>query len=144
MVVVFMLFYHRIMFLRLLVMKDVYIREAMDTMIENMQQFEYRQMADTDLFEQTLAKWMANDEDLYGVFIGIDTLFIDTIIVPLLYDGMIAGLLIRDLLEFGENEMSSFEFIYSIIVCVLVGLSLGCYSCIAIATRVLKININRR
>merc|ERR1712113_365009 len=105
-----------------MVMKDLIIRQAVDAMVDETD-FEYQHITDTDHFQQTLAKCMAEDQDLRNVLIGVDTMWIDTIIVPMIYDGMVAALLIR-------GGMTLFEYIYSIAICVLVGTSLGCYSCI--------------
>merc|ERR1711879_926068 len=140
----FVFIYHRIMYLRLLVLRDSYIQKVMDQMVGETEQLAYGQSSDTDLFEQRLIKCLSNDVDVYGTFISVDSLFIDTIMVPLFYDGMVAGLLIWDLVRFGEEGMSTFEFIYSIIVCVLVGISMWCYLCIACGTKVLRMNISRR
>ena len=92
MLVVFVLFYHRIMYCRLLVMKDCYIRKAMDDMTQETEPFEYGNMVDTDLLKDRMLKAVRDDEDLYSVLIGVDSLFIDTILVPLLYDGMVAAM----------------------------------------------------
>lgn len=144
MLVVFLLFYHRIMYCRLLVLKDWCIRKAMDEMTEEMDKLEYGNMTDTDLLKEKLARWLQTDDKLYNLLVGVDSLFIDTIMVPLLYDGMVACMLIWDLWRFGQSGLSRFEFIYSIIVCVLVGISLCCYVCISCATRGLRMNIDRR
>ncbi len=129
-VVVVILLYHQIMYVGILLFKDYYVGQLMDDMIVRSNKLNYNQHCDTYVFETELRKCLSEEHNLTKVFNAMNTIFTDTIIIPLLYDLMVFILLIRYLIVYTQSGMTEFEYVYSIMLCVLIGVAVCCSSAI--------------
>eukprot|EP00483_Globobulimina_turgida_P003045 UN03050 len=99
-------------------------------MIGRSNKLNYDQHCDTYVFETELRKCLSEEHNLTKVFNAMNTIFTDTIIIPLLYDLMVFILLIRYLIVYTQSGMTEFEYVYSIMLCVLIVVAVCCSSAI--------------
>lgn len=139
----FILFYHLFVYIGILFYKDFYVKKLLDDMITTNNKLNYNKECIKEIFEAELIKSINKSRDLLSVFIAITSIFIDTIIIPIIYDTMQFVLLVRYLIMYKKDELTEFEYIYSIILCSLIGMVLCCFVCVVVSTKVLKVRINR-
>ena len=82
-----------------------------------------------------------SSHNITNLFEILKLLIINTIILPLIYDTMVLILLIKYLIDYTRNELTNFEYIYSIILCIIIGIAICAYSAMLFVPKLLDIGV---